>query len=217
MITTEYLTDKVRVLVNEPADESGIFLLSEETRRLDDTIAALLGDAVSFVQQNKVSGMLNPMAFQPDTSAVVDNGDGTGYIVLPEDFVALAELKMEGWERSCTFMYPPLSSVAEAQSNANTRGGCCKPVCVEGLDAVGNRVACYYSLPADTKPVVKKFVYEAVFDPEKGLATNSANPLLWAVVYRCTGLLYNVFERRDAADVFMTLARSWCGIKENGE
>jgi hypothetical protein len=104
--------------------------------------------------------------------------------------------------------------VALAQSNKYTRGGCCKPVCVEGVDAQGKREARYYSLPAGREPVVENFVYEAAFNASEGLLCEPENPLVWAVVYQCAGLLYNVFERREAANAFMALAASWC---ENGK
>lgn len=210
MIPTAALVEKVRLLINEPCDDVIITALSEDTRRLSDTIKVLLHDAVFFVQSNKAYGVLNPAVYEPATNDIKNNGDGTGEILLPTDFVSLLRLQLEGWQRPCTLLYPANAAVALAQSNVNTRAGVCKPVCVSGVNSDGKPVVCYYSLPADAEPVVKSFVYEALFDEEKGLNCEASNPLLLAVVYQCVALLYNMFERRESANAFMSLAMSWC-------
>lgn len=214
MIPTSYLVERVRLLINEPQEELSLTALSEETRKLSDTIALLLHDAVFFVQHHKTYGALNPAVYVPAT--VKSNGDGTGEILLPTDFVSLLHLQMRGWHRPCTQLLPANSPQALAQGNENTRAGACKPVCVEGVNAAGKPVACYYSLPLATEPVVESFVYEAVFDEKKGLNTEPSNPLVQAVLYQCVALLYNVFEKRDTANAFMSLAVAWCnkGKKE---
>lgn len=210
MISASSLADKVRLLINEPDDDVTLTALSEDTRKLGDTIGVLLHDAVLFVQKNKTYGALNPSVYVPAASAIKNNGDGTGEILLPADFVSLLQLQMEGWARPCNKIYEPDTAISLAQNNINTRAGVCKPVCVEGLNSDGKLVVRYYSLPPAVSPVVKCFVYEALFDEEKGLNSEPANPLIQAVVYQCAALLYNMFDRRDSANAFMSLAMSWC-------
>ncbi len=210
MIAAEGLVEKVLLLINEPCDDSAITLLSEETRALPDTVRQLLPDAVLFVQNNKVGGVLNPKLYNVQSSAITDNGDGSGAIVLPADFIDLVELSLEGWERPCTVLQSPGSPVAVAQGNRYTRAGCCRPVCVDGVDGLGHRVLRYYSLPAGQRPIVQRFVYEAAFNASDGLSCEPGNPLVQAVVYQCAALLYNVFERAEVASAFMALAVSWC-------
>ena len=216
MIATQKLIEQVLMLVNEPIPEINTTLLSEDTRHLSVTIHDLLGDAVLFVQNNKVYGAINPKVYDVPQIAITDNGDGSGAIVVPADFVNLVELQLDGWARSCTRLEPSASPLALAQGNIYTRGGCCKPVCVDGVNNAGERVIDYYSLPKEKTPAVKKFIYEAVFEPQAGLSCAEGNPLVPAVAYQCTSLLYNVFDRRDAAEAFMTLALSCCrnGNKE---
>lgn len=210
MIATDELIKKVRLLLNEPDEDVTLVVLGEDTRRLGDTIRVLLRDAVLFVQHNKTYGVLNPVSSTPDSLELTDNGNGTGSVLLPDDFVTLIEFKVKGWERPCTTMYKSNSPIALAQSNQNTRGGCCKPVCIESVNNEGKPVLVYYSLPEDVSPVISSFVYEALFDEGTGLNTVASNPLVMAVAYQCAGLVYGVFEKHDTANAFMTLALSWC-------
>lgn len=210
MIPSSLLVEKVRLLINEPDEEPALSLLSEDTRKLGDTVRVLLHDAVLFVQHHKTYGVLNPAVYEPATDAIKSNNDGVIEILLPADFISLLHLQLDGWERPCTVLCPSDSILALAQSNINTRAGVCRPVCVEGVNNSGKPIARCYSLPIDVHPLVKSFVYEARYDEEKGLNCEPSNPLLQAVVYQCVALLYNMFERRDSANAFMSLAMSWC-------
>lgn len=211
MITADFIIDKVRLLINETSGEEALTLLSEDTRSIDDTIAGLIADAVLFVQQNKSSGSLNPKQYVVGKDAVTENDDGSGAILLPDDFVSLLSMQMKGWERPCTLLVAANTPVALAQSNLLTRGGCSKPVCVEGVSATGAPALFYYSLPAGASAVVEHFIYEAAYNKDAGINSAPSNPLLTAVAYECAALLYNVFENNAAANAFMALALSWCG------
>ncbi len=210
MIPASALVDKVRLLINEPDEDVTLAALSEDTRKLGDTIRVLLHDAIFFVQHNKSYGALNPAVYEPAAMDIKDNGDGTGEVALPRDYVSLLQFQLEGWERPCMLLYPADSAMAMAQKNPHTRAGVCKPVCVEGVNSDAIPVLCYYSLPASKEPVVRSFVYEALYDEEKGLNCAPSNPLVQAVVYQCVALLYNMFERRESANAFMSLAQIWC-------
>ena len=210
MIPLALLVEKVRLLINEPDEDVVLTALSRDTRKLSDSIKALMPDAVLFVQHHKTYGSLNPAPYEPTADAIKSNADGSGEIVLPHDFVTLLQLHLEGWHRPCTRLCAAESAEAKAQSNMHTRAGVCKPLCVEGLDSRGMPVLHYYSLPPGMAPVVKSFVYEAAFDENKGLNSELSNPLVQAVLYQCVALLYNMFERRDSANAFMSLAMSMC-------
>jgi hypothetical protein len=54
------------------------------------------------------------------------------------------------------------------------------------------------------------FVYEAQFDIAEGLNMCDSR-MADAVSYVCVALLYNVFERYDAAKSFMSFAAALCG------
>lgn len=209
MITTENLYRKVRQLINETDDAASVTMLSEDTRSLDEHIAALMPDAVLFIQKNKGWGNVNPKSLFISSEEIIQNEDGTGIMLLPDDFVALTVLEMEGWQRPCTSLYPATSAMAAAQYNPHTRAGFCKPVCVEHVSVNGKRALCYYSLPPDTTPVVKKFIYEACYNPMNGLSGDDV-ALHNAVAYQCAAFLFGMFERGNNAEYFSKIAAALC-------
>lgn len=214
MITDEELRLKVRQIINEMHDDADVTLLNDDTRSIDEHIMALLPDAVIWVQRNKGWGAVNPKSVAAVT--IKNNGDGTGEIVLPEDFVRLISIQLDGWQRPCTQMYPSESAVAAAQHNAYTRAGLCRPVCVESYNADGRTVLSYYSLPKDSVPQLKELLYEARYNAEEGVSGCDA-ALHKAVAYQCAALLFNTFERRDCANSLMGIAAAYCNNYQQNE
>lgn len=214
MITNDELRLKVRQIINEMYDDSAVTLLSDDTRSIDEHIAALLPDAVLWIQRNKGWGSLNPK--NAIEAKIKDNGDGTGEIVLPEDFVKLISLKMEGWQRPCLQMFPSESAVAAAQHNHYTRAGHCRPVCVESYNGDGRVVLSYYSLPKESEPQITELLYEARYNPDEGLSGCDI-ALHKAVAYQCAAMLFNVFERRDCANSLMAIASAYCNNFQSNE
>lgn len=214
MITAEQLRGKVRQLVNELDDDAAVTLLSEDTKALDRHIDALMPDAVLLVQNNKGRGTLNPQTAQAVAVPTVENGEGTGYILLPDDFVQLVSLRMDGWSRPCTRLCAPDSQATLMQHSRYTRSGGVRPVCSEDLLPAGGRCLRYWWIPQGTQPVVRHFVYEARYDAAKGLSGND-EALHKAVAYYCAALLMGTFGRGDMASHFMNVAAALCGnVKE---
>lgn len=214
MISNEKLRLKVRQIINEMHDDSAVTLLNDDTRSIDEHIMALLPDAVLWIQRNKGWGALNPKSVT--VVAIEDNGDGTGEITVPDDYVKLISLQMHGWQRPCTLAFPQESAVAAAQRNIYTRAGCCRPVCVEAFNTVGRTVLRYYSLPKEDVPQIKEFIYEARYNPEDGLS-GCDEALHKAVAYQCAAMLFNIFERRDCANSLMGIASAYCNNYQQNE
>ena len=207
MITAEALQGKVLQLINEMDDDSDVTLLTRDSRQLLRHIDALMPQAVLFVQKNKGGGMLNPKSYVPGLDKMTYNGDGTGSIVLPDDFVALIALRFDKWKRDCTILYDSDSYMAQLQSNPYTRSGCCRPVCTRDVSKEGAPALCFWASQSDSLPVLRKFIYEASYLPSEGLSGNDKT-LHNAVACQCAGLLMTVFERRDSAASFFALAAS---------
>lgn len=209
MITTANLIKKVRCIINETEEDYEISVISDKVRSFDDIIKELLSQAVALVQQNKGAkgGFVNVKILTSTTGLILDNGDGTGYITLPDDFVELLYCKLNVWKRPCTIIYSSSSPQAARQYNKATRAGILKPVCVEGVNTAGNKSVELFPAPAGAK--VEKFLYEAMFNVNDGLNRCDKN-MIDAVVYACASLVYNMFERYDAANSFMSYAMALC-------
>ena len=204
MIGESDLIKKVRTLLKE-AEEGGVSLITDDTLLLDKHIAALLPEAVLFIQMNKVQGVLNAKSI--DSCTAVADGEGGTVVQLPDDYVRLVSLKLDSWRLPCTRTYPVGSVMSTLQADRYMRGGSSSPVCVEGTDASGRAMLTLY--PAEESSVVQSLVYEARYDASAGLSGNDES-LLKAVAYQCAALLCNVYEKHDTANVFLSLAAALC-------
>ena len=213
MISTDDIVKRVRVLINEAEEEKSISLLTEDARSFDKSIRTLIPQAVSIIQGNKQPGKrVNVRSVVPSSAVIADNGDGSGYIALPADFVSLVILGVSGWERPCSVLYPASSQQAAWQRNSSTRAGKSRPVCVVCVDSAGNRVAELYPLPDAAR--LESLVYEASFNPDAGL-DGYDDGMDDAVAYQCAALLYNMFEKYDASKSFLSYSLALCNGSVN--
>ncbi|MDR0872829.1 MAG: hypothetical protein LBN27_05095 [Prevotellaceae bacterium] len=61
---------------------------------------------------------------------VQNKPQGTGYVVLPDDFLVLTSFKMRGWDSACLVLQPETPAINSRQANEYTRGTWKRPVCV---------------------------------------------------------------------------------------
>lgn len=98
----------------------------------------------------KQSVLLSPHKYlqkQEIPNDIVSNGDGSGYVVLPEDFLRLFSFSMEGWKKRVINAIPEESEMYLLQKNPVTRGGENFPVCAV-VRRDGNLALEWYSVPA---------------------------------------------------------------------
>ena len=211
MIDCDELVRRVRVVINEAADDEDVSLLSADTRSLDDTILELLPQAVAFIQKNKgkSAGGVNVKSAKVSTLNVVPHLNG-GLIPVPDDFEKLVSLKLVKWGVPVHCAYPYDSCEAAWQRNEYTRAGYCRPVCVETLTPGCVRCLLMYPFAQNDPSVPESFIYEACFK-EGDVLNCQSNAVIDAVVYKCASLLYTVFERYDAANSMLALALAACG------
>lgn len=91
-----------------------------------------------------------------------DEVDGTGYVVLPEDWYLLYAFRMKGWKRSVYRCAEEGDGVAKMQSWEYARGTMWKPVCVLEVELSGEekrRRLHYYSLPRGKEHEVEIALY----------------------------------------------------------
>ena len=211
-MSVDELLKRVRLVINEAEYDSEVTLLSVDTRRIDDCIKGLLPSAVSFIQKNKGSSgcRVNTKSVTPSSLSVTDNGSGGGQIVLPNDFVELVSLQLEGWLSPVCRLHPNDSREAAWLQNTYTRAGACRPVGIAAFTSSGARCAMLFPLPGGNGSKVRHFVYEAIFNAADGLNGYDSG-MEDAVVYACASLLYTMFERYDAANAMLSQALAACG------
>ena len=215
MMTSDELVKMVRQVINETDDDAGVSLLTPDRLSFDENILVLLPRAVAFVQQCKpAASRVNVKSLPGSSVTVVASGDGTGCVVLPDDFVAPVSVSLVGWKRPCTRFYARDSHRALLQQNRTAAAGNCRPVCIDDINASGVRCVRLSPVPVEETAVVDKFVYEAVFNPDEGLGLYDA-AMVDAVVYECAALLYTMFERHDTANSYHSLALARCGVMAN--
>lgn len=212
MVTQENIVNKVREIMNEAAKdnlpEEGF--LEEDTLSLETYIISCIPDALSLII-NSSHKCVNPK--NGTSLAPTPNSDGTGYVILPDDFVSLVTFKMQGWKRIVSQAYTTDSEIYKAQCNENTRAGVCKPVCILSVNPEGKRILEYYSVKGS--PVIELFVYEAGYNPEEGLNISESDSLFQALCYMVASLVYSIFENQATAKEMQTISINLLNDKEN--
>lgn len=202
MVKKDEIISKVKAIMNEIGEEeTNSSLLDEDTIKIDQYIESCIGDALAMIVL-KSAIPVNP---KKGTSNPVNNNDGTGYIVLPDDFLKLIAFKMEGWKRTVSEAFPLDSEKAKQQSNEYTRGGNNKPVCVLSYSPEGKKVLEYYSVTGSNH-TVSVFVYEASYEPSSGINMKSSDAVFYALCYMTAGLVYSIFENQATAEEMQKIA-----------
>lgn len=192
MVKKDEIISKVKAIMNEIGEEeTNSSLLDEDTIKIDQYIESCIGDALAMIVL-KSAIPVNP---KKGTSNPVNNNDGTGYIVLPDDFLKLIAFKMEGWKRTVSEAFPLDSEKAKQQSNEYTRGGNNKPVCVLSYSPEGKKILEYYSVTGSNH-TVSVFVYEASYEPSSGINMESSDAVFYALCYMTAGLVYSILKTR---------------------
>ena len=212
MITTEELIRKVRYLINETEDDNGVSLITDDIRSINDTIMELLPQAVALVQKQRNGRYVNVKTVLSDSDALCESADGFMAVALPSDFADIVSVRLDSWKIPCVEISSFNSAEALYKFDKGRVPVSSKPACVEDVTGNGQRIIKLY--PSEESDTLNHFVYEAQFDVAEGL-NMCDNSMADAVSYVCAALLYNVFERYDAAKSFMSLATALCG--DNGK
>ena len=208
MIPTANLIKKVRYLINETEDDSGVTLITDDTRSIDDTILELMPQAVAIAQKNSHGKYVNVKSLTDKNVSAIIASDGFKSVVLPSDFVALVSVKLGSWKVACAKVSSPSSLAVLYRLNNNLSSYSLMPVCVEDVTESGTKALKLF--PSSSSDALVHFVYEAQFNATEGLGM-CEDCMADAVSYVCAALLYNVFERYEAAKSFMSFAMALCG------
>ncbi len=107
------------------------------------------------------------------------NDDGTGYIILPDDFVRFVALKMNCWKRTVTTAMSENDPRYARQSNPFIRGSADKPIVVYRSEPGVGKVLEYYSV-RNANHAIDRGLYLAACVAED-LDEELVDPLSWLV------------------------------------
>jgi hypothetical protein len=128
---------------------------------------------------------------------------GLGHVRLPEDFYALYSFKMLGWQKSVETLLEITDMLASVQANEYTRGSVVRPVCVRTMRPANGLIVPvleYYSLPRGVKHNISEAIYIPIVAPLEN-EPKLNKKLYIPLAYLCAGLVFNIFEKHDIAQV----------------
>jgi len=155
MITKQDFIQHVLHILNEAGVTNGAEMVGADMTQLPLYIEKLYPAAWRRAVKIFPRTWFNTISFA-DGEKVVNAPDGTGYVVLPTDFLLLSSFKMSGWKTNVLTAPEETPEINAKQSNEYLRGTIQRPVCVLRFKNIENttdhttrlrKVLCYYSLP----------------------------------------------------------------------
>lgn len=218
MMPLRDFVERVRVTIDENRRESGYLEDNPDNLELDGIIRSKTEEAARLVCLSSPSGLLEPEPMPVPDAAQYAETDGSGYVVLPPDFLRMVSFRLTTWNRDVTSFVAEDSREGLMQKCLFTRGTPLKPVCVLSHDMAGNRILEYYTagFPHGTESSGKchridRALYVRV--PKIILRADvemiGLSPLLVeATVNYCAALTEYSRGNEEAAKVFLGLAAS---------
>ena len=196
----EYLVsdiiDKVRIVMDETVNVVSP-LFDATALDLDTIIRQSLPDAVKAIHNTAPTHLLDGKII---ASTPVNNQDGSGCILLPDDFMRLIIFKLDGWKRPVVIPITDQHPDYILQKNKYVRGGTDKPVCAITTNRSGKKILEYYSLPGS---YATHTISQALYIPVPEIIDNKIDispRVLSPVLYQCAALTYIVSKRTDIAN-----------------
>lgn len=149
------------------------------------------------------------------------NADGSGYLVLPSDFLRFVELRLVSWGRSVFELLVPGSNEANMQASRWSRGNALKPKAMIANNATGGRILCYWTAgryAAKQSDGTVKNVYNhqvevlayvpipAVSTDGKTITVGLTDNCLANIIYTAAGIYMEGKKEATLADRFYALA-----------
>lgn len=152
------------------------------------------------------------------TPSQVKNTDGTGYVVLPTDYMRLVAFKLWSWAGVVRETIDPLSDEARQQVSRWTRGTPQKPKAMADVDQNGNKILRYWTAGMYNSPTasaldtvynhkIEYLSYVAEPQPtEKTITVALKENMRDKIIYRAAGLFLVGKKETDYASTFFKLS-----------
>jgi len=181
---------KVQLKLDEitPYDSGEIVNNSFVDELLDDSVKTL---------QLKLPGYLSAPT-NIGIASGTDNGDGTGFIQLPDDFIRLVTFKMAEWKIAVTIPITEDNPKYNLQKNTYLRGKPNKPIAVlrNIFDSTSKKILEYYSVSTDH--TIERAMYI-----QSMVAELLPDELIDTLAYQCAADTYMIMEQPDMAKIAM--------------
>lgn len=196
----------VRTAMDEnPVAAQFLAIGENDTITLDDIIESKIVDAAKAVEQQAPLWLLDSGHNFGET--LYWNADGTGWTLLPDDYMRLVTFKMSDWER------PVCSTITEGDADyalqrsryAGIRGNPQRPVCALVMRAEGKVLEFYSCKTTDAT------VEQAVYVPEPTMQDGGlelSERCYRPMVYYAAGLTAQAIGDTQGATNFFELSKS---------
>lgn len=203
----EVVEQDVRIAIDENMTSEQ--LISDEdvdTLSLNDIIRSKIEEAVRRVESTAPVYLLEEGHTFGDS--VFWEGDGSGWTLLPDDFMRLIAFRMSDWERTCYHALSVDDVEYDLQSSryAGIRGNVQKPVCAIVNRAEGKALE-FYSCNSE-EAYVKRASYIPYPEIDDSDGIDISERCYTAVVYTTASLVLTAYGATDQASSMSAMAKS---------
>lgn len=211
-MTKQEFINRVLAVLNEAsmADPTGTIFIGADTAKVELQIEKLYPAAWRRCVNIMPKSWFENKSFA-NAQKIVDAPNGTGDVVLPDDFLVVTSFKMTKWKTPCLIALEETPHLMALQSNDYTRGTEYRPVCllrhksilqrVDGtLVYQDKKVLSYYSLPKTSDPSTH-VIEHALYIPNITVMPETLSGddnLIEPLAYMCASTVLNSFEKYDA-------------------
>lgn len=206
-----YKLDRIKRDVRIALDENKVSeqLIADEdidTLSLDEIIRSKVVEAVRRVELAAPAHLLEEG--HDFSSGIYWNGDGSGWVLLPDDFMRLIAFRMSDWERT---VYEAISAdnplyAIQSSRYKGIRGNVQKPVCAIVNRAEGKALE-FYACKDNTAMIVRAgYLPYPHIDEDDGI--DISEKCYTAVVYTVAALVLTTYGEADKASAMTDLAKS---------
>lgn len=192
------LVEEVRITIDQNRKDGSYLESDTDNMELNEIIRTKLVDSARFILESAPIDMVEPAKMEIPQAAQYMQTDGSGYIVLPPDFLRLIYFKMLSWNKGVTNVAEEGSNIALMQHCLFTRGTPLKPICVLSHDMSGNRILEYYTVGFNTESKCKQRdhrIDRALYIQKPQIVSESGKDILmipsllrFSIVNYCAGL-----------------------------
>ena len=214
-VPVEELVEAVRITLDENQVESEYLATGTDNMELDEMIRAKLVYAVRSILEMCHVGMMEAEEMDLPDTAQLPTDDGSGSILLPEDFLRLVSFKLQSWNRAVTTVADEGSPTDLIQRNPFTRGTPLKPICVFAHNAEGQRTMEYFTAGRGEDGKADHSIERSLYIPipsvqsgDDGDTIGIPGLLRSSIVYYCAGLVEISRGNPEQGDTFLKIATS---------